>query len=851
MTPQDLLGALNIGAGKTYPSVAKCPLCLVPGALEITLAVGGSAVYACRTQTCGFAGDGLELFARAKNCGLQEAAHILLAGGILPGDPDFHVHLQDYLGAYKAHQVIDDWWAERNQRLQTSSHAAGILQALGCWISPALTLDPQGLGKHLGICTGRELQTLMSGHEHLMYTQGYRQYLITPLYADPRTITGFAYFTETDFGCAHLDSHSKVFGFGFLSTTGFRSDVVVLVNTPAAALEYLANSWGVPGAPGILYVHPRASAWESVLARRRLFLNFNDSIETYKQTLRDSSAVVVSKKAIQTRHYGPLSSPKARLEYFLEIGTTAHAAAGAYLLGISFAEARVAAQSMDLRGADMARISSAVPEASRPQMEEIFADLQEKLSVSYRGDTISIYNGSWRSEKHGEISNAVFLVDEVICDTHNNRTVAKGVVLQGKQTYPFQDDLVRLQTKVVDFLQEVLRKNHGDILNVAPGWTKGNKMYHLSTQFRAPQTTYSAVGTGWANDNKRLVLPRITLENGVVVTSTKLLDGSGQGLGIPPDLHTLDLDPILVPSDASASFWALWAALTANAWGPLQPHGPQGYGIVEATGTAFDEVYQGMIESIGLQRVTLSTTDAVRTTKATEQKSILPLVIDEMWSHSKFFAAYQQDGLRNAFVGMSPTTYLATSLSGGWTYLTPKGVPGTGVDLRPYWALLPMFWAWLQVNQVQWERTRSSLLPGILRNAVEPWLRSLGYEKPVFADKAVGLISVDTTAAQVAWGYRFMGFLIEATKKGILRIGKPDDPKFAENLTVDEAGKVAFVSKQRLGALFQELGIEPIRQEDIATNMDAVGCLVGQRYRNTVGIVMDLERYNLCWAMRA
>ena len=828
-------------------------MCRSSNTLEIAPGLQGVPIYSCGAPRCGFTGDGVEIFAAARKLNIEAAVYELVSAGVIPGDPGLHGILEDYLMDRRGElNGPMGWWKRANQKvLRGSTHAAGILQARGCWHGLTSTSGPHGLGPFLGVATGTEIQALVE--ERLYMLQGWRHYLVTPFWGDPRTITGFSCLSEEgDAVSVHLDNRSKAWGFGFLHTTGVRSERVLITNHPLTAMETLANAMASGVRLGVIYAHERSDTWGSLYARRRIFLNTSGALATFKQALGDPQALVVAPADLKKGQPQELMTPQARLAHLESCGSVVHVALGNFLSSLSNSEAKASVIQLGLSIQDIARVISGVSEVSRGRLQDLFNEVVMNQSVRYNGDTISMAPEGWVSQKKGVISNTVFLVDRVVCDAWNNQQLAMGVVIQNRKQFAFQVPVVQLKKPEI-WLTEFMAAQRGDFVHVTQGW--GPKLYDISLQFRQPSTEHSVVTTGWANEGRRLVLPGVSIEAGSIEPMGAPLRGPGAGLrGMGPP-GSWEIPEALKETPEAALFWALFAAITVNVFVGHHNHGTSGIALVDAKGYALDAVVNDAVAAIGLERVVFASTSAaaMKEIKNKELKGVLPLYVDELWSKSRGFSQWQKlDTHRNAVVSMSKPVAIASSLCGEWIYIGHKGTPVTpGIkEFTGYWNLLPEFWAYLQVHGT-WESTRSSVVRGLLMGPLQAWLRTLGCETPPAVKAAMELVTVDLVAAQAPWGYRFLGLLIESARAGCLRSMKTiETDDMTSGLIVDDAGDTVFIAKSTVQELLVSLGVEPPGYKEISDRLAEASCLLGQRYRGTQGFLLPLDRWNLCWSMK-
>jgi hypothetical protein len=210
------------------------------------------------------------------------------------------------------------------------------------------------------------------------------------------------------------------------------------------------------------------------------------------------------------------------------------------------------------------------------------------------------------------------------------------------------------------------------------------------------------------------------------------------------------------------------------------------------------------------------------------------------------------DAQKNVIVPMAKTVAIATSLQGDWVYLSHQGaLPTEGAArLLRYWNVLPEFWAFLQRSSYTWDKLRSGYLNDLILTGMNQWLRSVGYENPAVLKRAAGLLGVDVMASS-PWGYRFVGFLIEAVKAGLTRTYKvleTDDPN--AGIIIDDNAETALISRTHVVDIMQGLGVDPPAHKEILDRLTEASCLLGQKYRGSSGYLMPLDRWNLCWSMK-
>lgn len=854
MTSRDLLSALNIESATIIPVVSTCPICRVPLALEVTPGLNGIPIYTCTATRCRFIGDGLELYAAARKLDLVSAALEMTSAGICIGAGDLQRNIAEYMGYYLGpDKRVRTWWEESNQRFhEGDSQASGMLQSRGCWESQTATLGPQGLGALLGVRTGGEIKDFLADHRQRAYLlHDWKSYLVMPTWGDPRTISGFLFFDESGDSCyTKLNGNDLTHGIGFLHTTRVNAERVLIVNHPLMAMEYLANLRSAGVMTSVVCCTDATNTWGQLYCKQRIFLNFSDSLKLCSHALRDPTSIMVTSVA-HRREPQRLLTPHARVDFLESIASPIHRAIGELLSSMPYSTARTSAMQLGLQNADIARILTGIPEGARERLSGIFRDLQDNQAIQFQNDTITLSNGCWVSAKKGQISNTVFFIDKVICDSWNSQRLAIGTVIQGDSQFQFSVPFADLEKKTEKTLQDILEQNRGDILILAPGWAA--KLCHLSMQFRQPVTEHNAVSTGWANDFKRLVLPRLSIENGSIEVTSTPLKGAGTGLESMGEIW--EIQELIEDNDVNAVFWALAGAITANVFGPHHSHGTTGIAIVEAKGTLLEQVVSDAVDAIGLERIMFSSASAavIKEIKNKELKGVLPLYVDEIWARSKGFTQWQKlDAQKNVIVPMAKTVAIATSLQGDWIYLSHKGAPPAegARKLLKYWNVLPEFWAYLQKSGYQWDKLRSGYLNDLLLTAMNLWLRELGYENPAVLKRAAGLLGVDVMASS-PWGYRFLGFLIEAVKAGLTRTYKAletDDTN--AGVIIDDNAETAFISRTLVVDLMQGLGVDPPMHKDIIDRLTEASCLQGQKFRSTTGYLMPLDRWNLCWSMK-
>lgn len=833
--------------------VSACPICRVPLALEVTPGVNGIPIYACTAPRCRFVGDGLELFAAARKLDLASAALELVASGICKEAADLQRSIEDYLGYHQGpDKRLQEWWREANESFYNGdTDAAGMLQTLGCWHSPTATMGPQDLGALLGISKGDEIKEFIDDYRRRAYLlQDWKSYFVMPTWADPRTITGFIFFDEHgDSQYISTQGNSQHHGLGLLSSARVNAEKVFIANHPLVAMQFLAHLRSGGLTASVVCSTDSTNTWSQLFCKQRIFLNFSDSLRTCTHALRDPTSLMVTQRALQRKP--ALLTPHGSVEYLESSAAQIHRAIGEMLSAMEYHTAKTSAAQLGLQNTDIARILAGIPDGARSRLEDIFKDLINNQSVQYQNDTITMSNGCWISAKKGQISNAVFLIDKVICDAWNSQRLAIGVLLQGNKQFPFAVPFADLEKKTEETLRNLIDHNRGDVLMLAPGWA--SKLCHLSMQFRPPVTEHNAVSTGWVNDFKRLVLPRLSIEGGVIEVTATPLKGAGGGLQGMGEIW--DIQELVEDNEINAIFWALAAAVTANVFGNQHPHGTAGIALVDSKGTLLEQIIADAVDGIGLERVTFSSSSAavLKEIKNKELRGVLPLYVDEIWSRSKGFAQWQKlDAQKNVIVPMAKPVAIATSLQGEWVYLTHKGaLPHEGArKLLRYWNVLPELWAYLQRSGYPWDKLRSGYLNDLLLTAMNRWLHDLGYENPAVLKHAAGLLSVDAMASS-PWGYRFMGFLIEAVKAGLtrtLKVIETDDPH--AGIIINDAEETAFVSRTHVVDLMQGLGVDPPLHKDILDRLTEASCLQGQKYRGTVGYLLALDRWNLCWSMK-
>jgi hypothetical protein len=603
----------------------------------------------------------------------------------------------------------------------------------------------------------------------------------------------------------------------------------------------------------VVFAPPNATTLGWPIAQRTILVLRQGALDHYRMAIDLPDCQVVGPHDLQRRR-GPRSA-HAIQEELQELARPAHAAVAELFVRTDNVRAASNAQYLMLSGIDAARVLSHVPDYRREFVQNLLNHRSTSRSVRFGSDTISGDNEGWVSAKKGRISNVQFYIERVLHDPQTGVSQATGVILTADgRKYDFQSPLKDVQGHTVTWLNNQLLGQCASLPIIQPGW--GTKLAAISQLFRAPTTVHTGGVYGWTDDRRRLVLPRITIADGLIQPNPlPISDSTGSGLGLPEPLKDYEVRALLVDDQVGGLFWSLFCGIVANLYAPLHKQGTHGLAVVAPEGRLLDQLLKSAVSEIGLPAngFTASSPSKMEDLKRRELRSPLPLYVGRAWrDHEGFGRWLRLAHERNCLVEMDRRTAIATSFDGGWVYISSDAPESEDVRrLSGLWRALPLFVAWMQSTRSDYPTLKTQLIPGFA-TLVQKWLISLGGQPSkvfVRVDQGARLDVVDRVSPP---SWKILGFLVENAEQGLLKLWRVEtdagDPSVG--LAIDRKGELAFISRQQFCALFDSAGLTPPPHKQVVDALEEQGFLIGQTYRDVRGYAIDLDQYNLQWALR-
>lgn len=866
MEHHQLLAALSIEAPKTLPTTVRCPICQTEQSLDVCRG-HQRTVYRCRNnERCGFTGDGITLYARASRLTLRDACLKLLSESLLPSSPTILTDIDNYLFSQtRRNNLWGEFWSECQRRLlQADSAVRTCLNRIGIWESQETTCSPRWFGHLLGACSGQDLadQFDLAGRRGSRFSGwlvARHTYILLAHWSDFDTLTGFTIINpgreiSWDYiGVLDWSDNGRQIGLGLLNNYRPYQEHLVACDSPVSALRMMDVGVRAGQPFPVVYCPARCDALGWPVSQRLLMANTQDSLDHYNLAMKLPDCRVAAGQALTNLR---ATSPNALLSELQSLSKTAHGAMAEMLMRLPPDRAAACAQYLALSATDAARVLSAMPEHRRENMRKLLNTRLNRQSVKFAQDEITSSAEGWVSARRGRILNCAFYVDRLIYDPTTKVGTAIGVVIKDEQQYEFRAPLKDVQNRTADWLSNFLLESMAGALVIQPGWA--NKLWPISLLFRDPATVLSVGVVGWTDELKKLVLPNMVIEAGQIMPNPTppTMTVPGSALQMPrDDLQDYELDNLTYDDHAGACFWALFTALAINVLAPFHRRGLHGIAVVDAEGTMLGKIVRQAVEEIGLTSASFTSASGrkLEEIKQQELQSALPLFVADAWTDSQGFGRWMRlTSERNALVEVPRNTATGTSLEGGWLYLS-GGQPASEVfhRLDGLWKTLPMFIAWLQRNEQDYQMTNSEMISRIF-SMVGRWMsdaygRNLG---PV-GEAALCLIRSSFLDRQSSYGMRLLNFLGENVDCLNLRVLKSEDaPDLEAGLVIDKDSQRVFISRSRMEYLFQSCGCLCPANKFLVDALSEARILRGTSYDGVKGYVLDQEQYLLLWAAR-
>ena len=851
-----LLSALGVSTIRTLPAVSKCPLCQTQSSLEITRGLNGRPIYRCRDPHCDFLGDGVTLFQAVSGISdVYDTCLQLLSEGVVHHVEGFQSEVESYLAARAAYHNIDlAFWHQCQANFSgRNSLVAALLQQHGAY---AEGIWESGIHRHIGCCTGRWVK------EHYTPRQGTKnwikvedEYLVMPLWGDMLTIVGYLLVNQWSeyeiLPARNLQMGDT--GLGFLHTCYPNDDLMLICTCPFEALRVFSRGLVSGDRIGMVYAHLSSNTFRTCPVRQHLLLNPEDKPSYHKMALRIPECRVATAEDVQKASATGFEPMQTEIDLLHECSQTVYQAIARRLSRLQSHEALSEIDHLSLDSSEVIKVLGSCPPEAKDRLASMLKGRMQSRSVALGRDSVVCSPEGWLSDRVGLISNTMFFIDTLIYDQHSGQIEAEGTITQGDNQYPFRTPFETLRKKTEQWLLDTVIKNRGQVPIIANGWK--NKLWPISQLFRNPRTIYTANASGWVNDNQRLLLPNIVIEHGAIYENTgaEIDDAAGAMLSVPRDLEAQHFKDLCYDDESGGVFWGLFTAIAANILAPFHGLGTAGIAVVGSPEGVLGQLVAQADREVGFESLNFQTASKRQAQQArkTEARSPFPVLVREAWNNSEGFRSWLQAGEdRNCLVEMSKDVAIATSLSGGWYYVSSQAVGDGWRRFETLWRTLPLFIAWVQSNAVEWPTSRSELVNKLLM-VVEQWLGCSGHDGRAVLNRAERIFTVDVIDRHTVWGVRFINFVIEATETGLMRLNNGGSAAIDQSVTIDARGRVVFVPAQLVGNLMRDLGITPPAHKQVCQSLEDIGVLTGKTYQNISGYAIDRDQYNMYWSLRA
>lgn len=557
------------------PTVVDCPICYRPESLSLLHDPSSSSPWVS-CQGCGFAGELLELAARAWHLDERTTARRLKQLNVIDNtvsDSDLAKYLHQNIAT---RQSTRELWKVASR---TTVDATDVVVPKYSKLKLTPTDFEYGL---FGVCSYQDLlHHLPEQFSDAVDTNKLdesERVVVVPLYDMPSRICGF-HCTNMNTGQAFLVSVLK--GDRYAGLTSFRdismSDAsphrkLLVMADPLLAvwtqirklrkkLEYLPlvgtvfdsshdtlfNPSGVPG--------DSISMWSFHVSPSLLKATIRSGTSMYISESEDPSIRLITHKTASWVRHVQSRSQMWQYEFGKWVGRHSNEQVSSIVAAMGWTKSEVHSLARKLTPAAARVLLASIPD-EHPAC---------KVVVGKHSYVIEDQDGWSLSDTAEQIINAKLVIDEICQMIPSNDQWYRGRILVDDTEVPFFDDSLTIEKNTPRWMQQVLmasdKKSYPIIC--APRWK--TKLVYLAMKLRPPRVVSEVHALGWNAEMGEMVFPRFTINSVGVVRQKKAITHDLDLNFDPPDYCLPDIEHLSKVADLSSLVPISMAAVASAA----------------------------------------------------------------------------------------------------------------------------------------------------------------------------------------------------------------------------------------------------------------------------------------------
>jgi hypothetical protein len=353
-------------------------------------------------------------------------------------------------------------------------------------------------------------------------------------------------------------------------------------------------------------------------------------------------------------------------------------------------------------GTDVTQLADRLPSVSRRRLVSALDRKGVPRIIPYNSKRVTEENQRWYATDNRErfverVLDGILRVDRVIYHNKAQKTYLEGRLLIDDDTIHFCEQKEIVETKTLEWLQELARIKGHVILRGRKSWSYA--LLEIAFAMHAPEYVDGADTVGWSAQKIQFTLPHYTIKiRGKVEPAAGSLfgeDAPGYSLEQPRNLTPDDFNSVQADSKLSQTFWSCLLPMVSNIVAPAFAHHPSGIGLVGASASWVGMHLSGAIGCPQHLKPGASTMDRLY---AAEFLHNWPIFVgSQHQSYGKWWASWVNEsynGYRNCVCAMDQLHGMLKAVRGGWhvvvgdqAFLMPGGWKPLAAKLLPAYLL--------------------------------------------------------------------------------------------------------------------------------------------------------------------
>jgi hypothetical protein len=769
--------------------------------------------YAC--GSCGFHGDSIELYQKAKNVPTLHETIYRLAGQQIISASSFEI-TNDQIVKYSKQNLdrrvrADEFWDKAQKRAAVlESETLELMQHYHLWAGYRGGHWQEGIGRFIGVADRKELERFGIR----LPPRGYYMNLVLAYHDVFGRISAFRFLPALSKTLDHKLSAGHDAGLLMLDTTNIRDDTVLAIGDPMFALhlQRMYLSTRAKALQIVSWNSDTLSAWRSLHARQVIFWDRRVGYELFRQCRRYPNAFIATR---------PQTSGRDPLNYFHKYSSDEiidrmrassqpwHIVFKEWALSVEHAEAAECIAALQLKPSEIDLVLDSCTRREEGRLRAVLGDIHYehivqvgKLRVDLAGDEWVII-GNDRSRELG--SDTKLFIDYAIQMDSGKSYYSGRIVKEGKE-YNFVAPMQDVKKGTAGWFDRTCME-----MGIHPVIAKRLQASLLDLAFRAqkPQHIWGVERVGWHSNVSAWVLPTFAVrEGGIDVESQRFYveDGKVPAEELPPPLEIDKKDWRKALSDRPewAGVWATLACLMSNMLASARGEKPKSIGVVGGPGSIGALVLQLLRDGLGM----ITVSDRATLDDATNRHDY-PVYIEP---GKKTWREIDANDSLNVIAPVSEGVAAALSVGDGWVFVDCSQLRRMEIELSNVYSVF-RFLAYMQASDLSLPMSTSLQLATLER--LQDWIYDHeGLRKPdtVFK-KAAEMLHGDDEALEkrtldlIFWLYT-LGRLELKRKPFVTDLqggGAIDATRF--ELLLDEDADRYFVSIKAIRSAMEKLGL--------------------------------------------